>query len=254
MNIKMADRHENKELPIFLLFASARGLLIESDSIEKRKPPEPDILCNVTGEGPVAFEMVELIDQNKIAKPVSDQWTLIDRLRDGHRSLPAEMKAEFDRRFGNAWVEAKMRPSISLNRREKIADGIIEHMMTLNPDFEGAFSVKEKRVEVASVRVKRRDGLIGSHFKVPATDCYDPIPLDRLRAKFEKNYISSVPIELLAYYHTQAAPLEQQLRKLFSFVESHLVGSRFRRVWIFSVSDHRICFSVGGPSHEASRL
>ncbi len=50
----MADRHDDKELPIFRLFALACGLPIKPDSIEKREPPEPDILCNVTGEGAIA--------------------------------------------------------------------------------------------------------------------------------------------------------------------------------------------------------
>src|SRR5205085_2999962 len=171
-------------------------------------------------------------------------YKLMDRLRDGYRGLPGETKAEFDRRFGNAWVEARMRPLITLNRREKIADHILDHMMTLAPGFEGTFSMNEKGVEVASVRVKRRDGLAGPHFRVLAVAAYNPIPLERLRAKFAKTYSSSAPIELLAYYDTQHAPLEEQLRELFGFIEAHMAGSRFRRVWVFNVSDGRICYPV----------
>lgn len=239
----MADRHDNKELPIFNLFAAARGLRVES--VEKRRPPEPDILCNVAGEGPVAFELVELVDQKRIAKPVSDQFTLMDRLRDGYRGLPDEARAEFGKRFGNVWVEAKMRPSITLNRRERIADRILDHMMTLDPGFEGTFSMNEKGVEVALVKVKRRDSLAGPHFRVPATTFYDPIPLERLRAKFAKSYVSSTSIELLAYYDRQHAPLEEQLRELAAFIEEHVASSRFRRVWVFDVRDRRIHYPAG---------
>lgn len=240
----MADRHDNKELPIFNLFAAACRLPIEPDSVEKRPPSEPDILCTVTGEGPVAFELVELVDQKRIAKPVSDQFKLMDRLRDGYRGLPGETKAEFDKRFGNAWVEARMRPSITLDRRARIADRILDHMMKLDLGFEGSFSMNEKGVEVASVKVKRRDGLAGPHFRVPAVAAYDPVPLDRLREKFAKPYVSSAPIELLAYYDRQHAPLEEQLRELADFIEAHVAGSRFRRVWVFSVGDGRICYPV----------
>lgn len=242
----MADRHDNKELPIFNLFAAARGLNVES--VEKRRPPEPDILCSVAGEGPIAFELVELVDQKRIAKLMGDQDVLMDCLRDGYRGLPDEVKAEFGRRFGNAWVEARMRPSITLNRREQIADRILDHMMTLDAGFEGTFSMKEKGTEVASVRVKRRDGLVGPHFRVPAVSAYDPVPLERLRAKFAKPYVSSAPIELLAYYDRQHAPLEEQLRELMVFIETHVASSRFRRVWVFDVRDRRICYPAVAQS------
>jgi hypothetical protein len=58
------DRHGLREQKIFLDFAQVCGLAIQLDSIEKRKPPEPDILCKIEWEGAVAFEMVELIDQD----------------------------------------------------------------------------------------------------------------------------------------------------------------------------------------------
>jgi hypothetical protein len=245
----MADRHDNKELPIFHLFASACGVPIDPNSVEKRIPPEPDILCNVVGGGSVAFEMVELVDRDRIGRPVGDQEKLMDRMRNRHRSLPVELKAEFDKRFGNAWVEARMRPSISLNRREQMADDILEEMMKLEPNFEGTFPLIRKGVEVASVKVKRRDGLAGPHFKVLAVSCYDPIPLDSLRGKFEKNYTCGVPMELLAYFHRQAAPLEEQLRELSTFIESRLAGSRFRRVWVFDAFHRYVCFSVATGSN-----
>ena len=54
------DRHGSREQKIFSLFAEVCGLAIQLDSIEKRKPPEPDILCQIAGEGTVTFEMVEL--------------------------------------------------------------------------------------------------------------------------------------------------------------------------------------------------
>lgn len=57
-----------REAPIFERF------LVESDhhwiempfSVEKREPPEPDILCHFSDEGPIAFELVELPDTDII--------------------------------------------------------------------------------------------------------------------------------------------------------------------------------------------
>jgi len=43
-------------------FARHARLPIRPGSVESRRPPEPDILCEVEGDGPVAYELVELID------------------------------------------------------------------------------------------------------------------------------------------------------------------------------------------------
>src|SRR5205085_1018306 len=195
--IIMADRHDNKELPIFRLFASVCGLLIEPGSIEKRAPPEPDILCVVTGEGPVAFEMVELIDRQKIAKPTGDQYELMDHFRDGRKKLPAEARAVLEAHFGNAWVQARLRPDVSLRRRKQIADRIIDEMLKLDADFEGTFPMNEGRMEVASVEVRRRDGIRGGpHFRVLAAASFNAIPLDKLAEQLAKSYCSLPPVEL----------------------------------------------------------
>ena len=243
----MPDRHDNKELPIFRLFADACGLPIDPESIEKRKPPEPDILCNVVGEGAVAFEMVELIDQKKIARPMGDQMDLMIYFRDSHENLPDGIKVEFDKRFGNAHVLSKLRSDYTIRKRKKIVHDILDQMMRIDPDFEGTFPMREGEIEVASVRITRGN-FAGPIFRVMAAASYNPVPLDRLRAKFEKSYRSHAPIELLAYYDRQHAPLEEQLRELCSFIEAHMGGSSFRRVWIFNANARRICYpvAVGG--------
>ncbi len=46
----------------FAEFAGRKGLHVRPGSAVNRRPPEPDILCEVEGEGLVAFELVEIID------------------------------------------------------------------------------------------------------------------------------------------------------------------------------------------------
>ena len=50
------------EVGVFLRFLEASHLPIDRNSVEKRSPPEPDILCTHQSEGAVAFELVELCD------------------------------------------------------------------------------------------------------------------------------------------------------------------------------------------------
>lgn len=60
-----------REVSVFQEFAERSGLPIVPNSIGKREPPEPDILCQVTDKGHVAFEIKEMCDE-PIAKVVSD--------------------------------------------------------------------------------------------------------------------------------------------------------------------------------------
>ena len=50
------------EVAVFLRFLEASHLPIYRNSVEKRFPPEPDILCTHQSEGAVAFELVEMCD------------------------------------------------------------------------------------------------------------------------------------------------------------------------------------------------
>ena len=52
------------ELRVFAGFVKISGLPIDLASVEKRLPPEPDLLCVHATEGAVAFELVELCDPN----------------------------------------------------------------------------------------------------------------------------------------------------------------------------------------------
>jgi len=61
------NRNEEKarrEREVFLAFAEAAGLALVGESLRSREPPEPDLLCEIQGRGIVAFELVELIDQD----------------------------------------------------------------------------------------------------------------------------------------------------------------------------------------------
>ena len=51
------------ELKIFREFAERSGLPIVPDSIEKRFPPEPDLLCHFNDGESVAFELKELCSE-----------------------------------------------------------------------------------------------------------------------------------------------------------------------------------------------
>jgi hypothetical protein len=69
------------EVEIFKRFASVCALDILPESIEKRQPPEPDIRCRPRPGEVLAFELVEMIDQD-LARKIANQWELGRELRE----------------------------------------------------------------------------------------------------------------------------------------------------------------------------
>jgi hypothetical protein len=49
----------------FLRAAAIAGIEVVPDSVENRRPPEPDILCTLKSHETVAFELVELVDSDE---------------------------------------------------------------------------------------------------------------------------------------------------------------------------------------------
>jgi hypothetical protein len=112
------DRHGLREQKIFLDFAKACGLAIRLDSIEKREPPEPDILCKIEQEGAVAFEMVELIDQG-LAQQTYESIGLQQLLEDTYQNLSTSARTEIERLFQNALVHGDVPCGDILTRARK---------------------------------------------------------------------------------------------------------------------------------------
>ena len=107
----MKDRHAQKEIEIFRSFVAASGLDIDVSSIEKREPPEPDILCCIDGNK-VAFELVELID-DKLACRSNNQVRLMEQFRCAYEACSADERVAIDRSVGDALIYVTFRDNVS---------------------------------------------------------------------------------------------------------------------------------------------
>ena len=58
------------EVDTLRAFIARSQLPIDPSSVEKRNPPEPDLVCRHTTEGPIAFELANLCDP-EIAKVIA---------------------------------------------------------------------------------------------------------------------------------------------------------------------------------------
>jgi hypothetical protein len=85
-----------RELVIFELFVQA-GLAVRD--VEKRPPPEPDILCEVAGQGTLAFEVGEVVGQ-EFAQATYERPRLRQHFREVYGQLPADVRARIEGHLG----------------------------------------------------------------------------------------------------------------------------------------------------------
>lgn len=242
---KPADKHAAREVEIFRAFASTCGLPVLPESVEKRDPPEPDILCHIDGEGHVAFEMVELIDERNIGRRHANQLAMMDHLREGYRNLPDDIRNELRKRLGNAIVCVGFSPEESLRKCRNAAGSIFNLLLSVDAGFEGRVAAPRRLERLASIKIYRAN-IEGPLFDISAGGWFDLLPLEGLQRKFENTYASTGPVELLAYFDTQVTPPDGYLMPLCTYAQQRMGGSSFRRVWFYDYSNRRVCWS-GGP-------
>jgi hypothetical protein len=236
------DRHGLREKRIFLDFAQACGLAIQLDSIEKREPPAPDILCQIDREGAVAFEMVELIDQG-LAQQTHESIRLPQLLEDIYQNLPTGARTTIKECFKNALVHVTFHTETSSRGRENALPLLLDWLQGFSPCFIGSTHPGERsslhRV-VSEITVSRGD-FPGPFFDVDAGGAFADPTLERVSKKFEKKYVSSTPVELLAYYELQPVLSEDLwLPQLRAFITQHIGSSGYRRAWIYDIKSKTI--------------
>jgi hypothetical protein len=227
------------ERRIFRRFAEISTLPIAVDSVESRCPPEPDILCMVEGEGQVAFELVEIIDES-FAKRTDAQIDMHNHIENLYESLPEIDKSILSHRLGDALIYICFKPGVSLKKKREIAKDILAHLKSTDLHFEGDVLLSANlKTLIRRITVFR--GVVGPCFDIEGVGTLgDPI-LERLKEKFSKAYESHFPIELLAYYDLQPVrPDSHWLLKATIFIKDSIQQSPFRRVWMFDVHNERV--------------
>lgn len=126
------------ELQVFREFAAAdeRPILIET--ISPRDPPEPDIVCEIAGEGLIGFELTELVDSGFMAGRDLMYKTQTGLDRFSKESLP-ELQSE---RFRNQYSKAHLRfffgaNASSYRKRSALFPTIFAELLCLPDGFVG---------------------------------------------------------------------------------------------------------------------
>jgi len=177
--------------------------------------------------------MVEVTDEDAFARPMGNRSKLADALRDGFRS---------DQRFlektlGDAFVKIDFRPDL-LQKQRKLIPSVLDALAQVGADFCGQCEVPKTKGAVSLLILR---GIVGGpRLQVDPGGPMDSAPLDAVRRKSHKEYITTSPIELLAYYYAQPAPSDIALTDLIAFVNLQVLTSQFRRVWLFDFLRRKI--------------
>jgi len=224
------DGKAAKERAIFDAFLKCDGApKVELDTVESRRPPEPDILCKITGHGFTAFELVEIIE-GEWAQLVGNQIRLEKSLYLKHEQLAQPLQTA----YGDALIYIRCRPLVGIRQRENAIPALFEFLQGLPNRYQGDAKPEGDLFETfRSVGISRGDFGPGPFFQVEAVSSIgDPTP-HTIQGKWLKTYETAHPIELLAYYGLHPTiPDELWLVPVQSFVDANWTTSPFRKVWI----------------------
>lgn len=195
-----ATRQANRELDVFAQFISITGLPIDPASVQICCPPAPDIECRHDIDGPLSFELTELIHHD-FAATCGRQSTTQDVLYKVHQQLPAAHKNAFDQQFGTAYLYFHFQAGTTTNKvRGNIRD-VFSELSSLRNDFEGqvdTFASNTVSKFVKSVKISRGE-FVGPSFGVRISGGLGVPVVPAIRKKLANSYTSDHPIELLGY-------------------------------------------------------
>lgn len=251
----MREDQAAAERAVFAEFARVSGLPILLDSVDSRDPPEPDILCDVEGEGPVAFELGEIVNES-FEQVTGDGATIDARFRTLWDNLPSHDRDAVENCLGGP-------PAVLVGFREGVPTGKWRHVV---PAIVGLLVAQAKASEglhAGEFDVWRTPGLrdLITDMIIRPASSGRPCLLDLemveienrtqrlLASKFKKAYESDAPKELLAYFSSEPPPDEPEwMTETLAFIRDWIGLSAFRRVWVFNAR-----ISLGASSPDSSR-
>lgn len=226
-----------KELEVFRQFAETSTLGIDLDTISKRDPPEPDILCRTRSGESLAVELVEVRDEH-LAKVTSDKLTLekaFSNLVEGRQQVPPGVQ--------DAFIRVCFDKDASLRRRKQTLPKLLNALRDLPPHFCGEVGDATKRIAncVKTVAIHRYGNVGGPHLEVAAVTSFGDTTIETVLAKIKKRYEPEGRLCLLVY--TAFQPMHagtEWAPNMPDILRSVLRESVFTTAWLFDTTTLRI--------------
>lgn len=239
----MTDKRET-EIAIFRDFASEAKLELEPGTEESRDPPEPDILCRISGEIR-AFELTEVVDPiRKRSRAV--MLEAIQEFQKIISNLPPQHPLNKD--FSDAGIQVTFRDDATESACKKAGEALIDHLAVPQSILNIAGREFVRIPATQPLNAIRFVNITRGYPNGPVISAASGGPVDipvigAVAAKFAKSYSTSVTIDLLAYFDSYRSLDEVRwLPKLEAFVEAEKGKSQFDRVWVYDRRGHRLVY------------
>jgi hypothetical protein len=231
------SKKSQKERIVFVRYAKAARLPTTGATIESRVPPEPDILFTPAKGRPIAFELVEVLDQG-YSRSLNRQLNTADfcyAYLDKYSDAPA-----FRRKYPDADIYLAFSPESSERKRKNILPKLFEKLLAL-PDGttdEVLENDPELRPTLEYARILR-GRFKGPCFNATAAVWVGDPTVDALKDKFSKSYTTPHRLELVAYIDNAAMfPDDVWLPRLGQFFDS-LTSAPFAAIHVFDLRGGR---------------
>lgn len=240
---KSKGKQDENEVRAFKDFVAQARLPVIPESIQKRDPPEPDILCRLENGKQLAFELVEICHP-KNAAFFGGSFSLASLIEKTYQNLPTEIKARFDERFVNMPLSFEFRSEASRNQIGARLRGILNELadQVSSKDEDWVFSNNTRKV-LLSVRNRGRVDTAGRpSFNLAGSFAPDDVVVERVISKLRKTYETPHPVELVAYFGGRAwGHSRKWIQPLQNAVSSTGLGP-FRRIWVLGWSEIEFVF------------
>jgi hypothetical protein len=207
-------------------------------------------VCRLSSGEEIAFELVEIIDQ-EWARLTSGMFSDRNSFRTAFDAATGGFRADLDARLHNALVYVEFTNDATSSQRRGAVPAILHQLTDLQIEFEGRWRPPAGHQLTGILRsvTISRGSFNGPEFDVSAVSSIGEPTVDRIRTKYHRTYVTTRPVELLAFYELQPlAPAALWHSRLNSFVEASWSTAPFRRVWLFDVGSRIITYRADRPA------
>ena len=227
----MVDFIESKaerERNLFQLFAEAAHLPIIPGSIRSKPTPAPDILCEIQGRGPVAFELGEIVTP-ALAREMGNGQKLKKAFE-----TACKRHSEIAARFHDALIYVGFLTRISIQQRLSVVPEVVHELRQHSENSRGYIEVPRKLRKVLAEISVTRGVSDGPAFDVMEMTEHTEEIYKQIEKKCRKKYSRDHPIELLAHYTRQPSSNSFNWQSKFhDYVLKILSECPFERVWVY---------------------
>jgi hypothetical protein len=221
-----------EERGIFEEFAAAAGFQIVPESVTQ--PDPPDILCEVTGIGRVAFELVQLDGREELSR-------MSDFRDSGHlwAEISRDLGSDVRQRHSNVQINVCFQTGAGQRMRRKIFSQMVARLNSLPASFSGDL-FEENPSGLESAQIRRFN--IDSGPSIREVSASGPVGVDLTRIDAKVSHYKEgwgVRAELLAYSRW-GMPFSDQHTGAEEYLAGRFPAGIFSRAWIFELTSRRI--------------